>query len=70
MDHCAYRKYKEYKAHYPDWDIQPTYDRSMYWKYVICKYQHQLKDLYHSELPHFPTTWKDITKEEAIDSLS
>jgi hypothetical protein len=26
--------------------------------------------LHHAELPHLPTTWNDITKEEAIDSLS
>ena len=70
MDHCAYRKYKEYKAHYPDWYIQPTYDTSKYWMYVLCKYQHQLKDMYHTALPHLPTTWNDITKEEAIASLS
>ena len=65
-----YRYYKEYKTHHPDWYIQPTYDTSKYWMYVLCKYQHQLKDMYDTELPHLPTTWKDITKEEAIDSLS
>jgi hypothetical protein len=65
-----YKDYKEYKAHYPDWYIQPTYDTSKYWMYVLCKYQQQLTDLYCSTLPHLPTTWNDITKEEAIDSLS
>ena len=70
LDTLAFRKYKEYKAHYPEWYIQPTYDTSKYWMYVICKYQHQLKDMYHTALPHIPTTWNDITKEEAIDSLS
>ena len=64
------RLYKEYKTHHPDWYIQTTYDASKYWMYVLCTYQHQLKDLYHAELPHLPTTWNDITKEEAIDSLS
>jgi hypothetical protein len=68
-DQLVFKNYKEYKTHYPDWDIQPTYDTSKYWMYVLCKYQHQLKDLYHAELPHLPTTWNDITKEEAIDSL-
>ena len=63
------RLYKEYKTHHPNWDIQPTYDTSKYWMYVLCKYQHQLKDLYNSALPHLPTTWNNITKEEAIDSL-
>ena len=64
------RLYKEYKTHHPDWYIQPTYDTSKYWMYVLCKYQRQLKDFYHAELPHLPTTWNDITNEEAIDSLS
>jgi hypothetical protein len=66
----AYKDYKDYKTHYPDWYIQPTYDTSKYWMYVLCKYQHQLKDMYDAELPHLPITWKDITKEEAIYSLS
>jgi hypothetical protein len=66
----AYKDYKDYKTHYPDWYIQPTYDTSKYWMYVLCKYQHQLKDLQCSTLPHLPTTWYNITKEEAIDSLS
>ena len=69
FDHVVFRNYNEYKTHYPDWNIQPTYDTSKYWMYVLCKYQHQLKDMYHAELPHLPTTWNDITKEEAIASL-
>lgn len=63
------RKYKEYKTHYPNWDIQPTYDTSKYWMYVMCTYQHKLKDFYRLKLPHIPSSWNDITLEDALNSL-
>lgn len=64
-----WRKYKEYQTHYPQWDIQPTYDTSKYWMYVMCTYQHKLKDFYRLKLPHIPSSWNDITLEDAINSL-
>jgi hypothetical protein len=62
-------KHTFFLASPPEWYIQPTYDTPKYWVYVLCKYQHQLKNLYSLELSHLPTTWNDITQEEAIDSL-
>ncbi|VDH97491.1 Hypothetical predicted protein [Mytilus galloprovincialis] len=64
------RQYKDYKKHYPDWDIQPTHDTSKYWMYVMCTYQQKLTDRYRRKtLPDIPTIWFGITLEEAINSL-
>ena len=48
------RPYKDYKKHFLDWDIQPTYDTSKYWVYVLRTYQHQFKRHYHAQLPKIP----------------
>ncbi|VDI83409.1 Hypothetical predicted protein [Mytilus galloprovincialis] len=64
------RQYKDYKKHYPDWDIQPTYDTSKYWMYVMCTYKQKLTDIYQRKtLPDIPAIWYDITLEEALNSL-
>lgn len=65
-----WRFYKDYKIHFPDWEIQPTYDTSKYWMWVLCKYKHELIDLYDAELPNIPSSWLNITKEKAIRSLT
>lgn len=64
-----WRQYKDYQTHYPQWDIQPTFDTSKYWMYVMCTYQHKLKDYYRLKLPHIPSSWNDITLEDALNSL-
>lgn len=64
------RYYKEYKKHFPDWDIVPSHDTSKYWMWVMFKYQNELKDYYGLKEPNLPATWKLIKKEEAIKSLS
>ncbi|XP_052068787.1 interferon-induced very large GTPase 1-like [Mytilus californianus] len=65
-----YRYYREYKKHFPDWDIVPSSDTSKYWMWVMSKYPNELKERYSVEEPNLPATWKLITKQEAIDSLS
>lgn len=65
-----WRFYKDYKIHFPDWKIQPTYDTSKYWMWVLCKYKHELIDLYDAELPNIQSSWLNITKEKAIRSLT
>lgn len=64
------RYYKDYKSHFPEWDIVPSSDKSKYWMWVMCKYQDELKEIHDVEKPNLPETWKIITKEEAIESLS
>ncbi|CAG2206570.1 unnamed protein product [Mytilus edulis] len=64
------RYYREYKKHFPDWDIIPSHDTSKYWMWVMCKFPNELKKNYSVEEPKLPATWKLITKQEAIDSLS
>lgn len=61
--------YKNFKTHFPDWDIPPNSDTSKYWMWVICKYQHELIKMHNTQLPDIPINWKSITKEIAIDSL-
>ncbi|CAC5363000.1 unnamed protein product [Mytilus coruscus] len=64
------RYYKEYKTHFPGWDIVPSSDKSKYWMWVMNKYQNELKERYKVEKANLPESWKTITKEEAIESLS
>ncbi|XP_063417018.1 interferon-induced very large GTPase 1-like [Mytilus trossulus] len=61
--------YKNYKEHYPDWDIPPNSDVSKYWMWVTCKFKDQLKEMYNTEAPDIPENWWLVQKEEAIQSL-
>ncbi|CAG2192339.1 unnamed protein product [Mytilus edulis] len=49
-------KYKNYKEHYPDWDIPPNSDVSKYWMWVMCTYKEQLKEMYSTDDPDIPRT--------------
>lgn len=61
--------YKQFKTHFPDWDIAPNADTSKYWMWVTCKYQNELIKMHNTQLPDIPINWKSITKQIAIDSL-
>ncbi|VDI57935.1 Hypothetical predicted protein [Mytilus galloprovincialis] len=62
-------KFRDYKRNFPDWDIPPNSDVSMYWIWVITRYEEQLKEMYDSEEPRIPKYWKSISKKSALDSL-
>lgn len=64
------RKYREYKKHFPDWDIPHSHDKSEYWMWIMCKYKDQLTQMYGKELPDIPETWPLISKEQALESLT
>ncbi|XP_071150302.1 interferon-induced very large GTPase 1-like [Mytilus edulis] len=69
-DNEEWKFYKEYKKRHPDWDIFPSSDVSRYWMWVICRYHHQLVEMYSIEHPDIPSDWWKITKEQAIKSIS
>ncbi|XP_063417022.1 interferon-induced very large GTPase 1-like [Mytilus trossulus] len=62
-------KLRDYKRNFPDWDIPPHSDVSLYWIWVITRYGEELKEMYDSEEPIIPKYWKSISKERALDSL-
>lgn len=62
--------YKEYKQHFPSWDILPNANASDYWKWVMCKFKKEFTDKYNALEPDIPENWWLITKQKAIDSLS
>ncbi|XP_063446798.1 interferon-induced very large GTPase 1-like [Mytilus trossulus] len=64
------KPYKQYKRYFPDWDISPTSDTSKYWMWVMFRFQHELMLHHVAKLPDMPKSWRRITKEEAINSLS
>ncbi|CAG2243127.1 unnamed protein product [Mytilus edulis] len=62
-------KYKNYKDHFPDWDIPPNSDVSKYWMWVMCRYKDQLTQMYDTDDPDIPENWWVISKEDALNSL-
>ncbi|XP_063447943.1 interferon-induced very large GTPase 1-like [Mytilus trossulus] len=60
---------RDYKRNFPDWDIPPNSDVSLYWIWVITRFREQLKEMYDSEEPIIPKYWKSISKKRALDSL-
>lgn len=64
------RKYREYKKHYPHWDIPHSHDKSQYWMWMMCKFKDQLAKMYSKEQPDIPENWPLITKAQALESLS
>lgn len=63
------RKYRDYRTHFPDWDICPSSDDSKYWIWIFVKFQKELKEMHNAEFPDYPNEWDSITKAEAIASL-
>ncbi|MED6258932.1 hypothetical protein ATANTOWER_014517 [Ataeniobius toweri] len=63
--------YKNYKETYPNWDIRPdvSLEASDYWKYVMAKYNNEFAAAYMANPADIPTFWKNITKEQAKESL-
>uniref|UniRef100_A0A8C5QDM0 VLIG-type G domain-containing protein n=1 Tax=Leptobrachium leishanense TaxID=445787 RepID=A0A8C5QDM0_9ANUR len=63
--------YKDYRTIYPDWNIQPdpSLESSDYWKYVFVKFNDQFAKEYKAEPAKLPAGWREITKEQALESL-
>ncbi|XP_063791244.1 LOW QUALITY PROTEIN: interferon-induced very large GTPase 1-like [Pseudophryne corroboree] len=63
--------YKEYRAYYPDWVIQPdaTINSSDYWKYIFVQFNKKFAETYDAKPAVLPNDWKRTTREQALQSL-
>ncbi|CAG2250328.1 unnamed protein product [Mytilus edulis] len=61
--------FKDYKTIYPDWDIPPYPETSVYWKRFCCEYQQCLEKQYGMPIT-IPDHWKRFSKEDAINSIT
>ncbi|XP_077303248.1 up-regulator of cell proliferation-like [Lithobates pipiens] len=63
--------YKEYRTYYPDWTIQPdsSIESSDYWKFIYVKFNQEFAKEYRAQPAEFPDIWKQITREQALQSL-
>lgn len=65
--------YRDYKTYLPNWDIAPTsnmHDTSKYWMWFVATYKDKLKNHYDYKIDHIPSSWSNITKSEAKQSLN
>ncbi|KAM8746803.1 interferon-induced very large GTPase 1-like [Acanthopagrus schlegelii] len=63
--------YKRYTEIYPDWRIPPdaSLEATDYWKYVLAKFNDKFAEAYNAKPADIPITWKNITYEQAEESL-
>ncbi|XP_073331582.1 interferon-induced very large GTPase 1-like [Pagrus major] len=63
--------YKDYTEIFPDWKIAPdaSLQASDYWKYVLAKFNDKFAEAYYAKPADIPITWKNITYEQAEESL-
>ncbi|XP_073331726.1 up-regulator of cell proliferation-like [Pagrus major] len=63
--------YKDYTKIFPDWKIAPdaSLQASDYWKYVLAKFNDEFAEAYDAKPADIPVTWKNITYEQAEESL-
>ncbi|XP_073330800.1 interferon-induced very large GTPase 1-like [Pagrus major] len=66
-----YHPYKRYTEIFPDWKIAPdaSLQASDYWKYVLAKFNDKFAEAYNAKAADIPVTWKNITYEQAEESL-
>ncbi|XP_064425510.1 LOW QUALITY PROTEIN: up-regulator of cell proliferation-like [Latimeria chalumnae] len=63
--------YKNYRKYYPEWEIQgdPSIEASDYWKYVMVQFNKQFAESYKAKEADIPSGWKNITADQALNSL-
>ncbi|KAK2871446.1 hypothetical protein Q8A67_023973 [Cirrhinus molitorella] len=63
--------YKEYKKIYKNWriDLDSSINATAYWKYVMAQFNEQFADEYDAKPADIPSSWKDITKDKAKETL-
>ncbi|XP_062240585.1 interferon-induced very large GTPase 1-like [Platichthys flesus] len=63
--------YKRYKEIFSDWNIPAdgSYEASDYWKYVMATFNEEFAKEHSAKPADIPTTWKDITRLQAQQSL-
>lgn len=64
-------KFRNYKTYNPSWNIPPdnNLSESKYWAWYVCKFEEQIKSRYDVKYPTLSDDWKEITKDDAIQSL-
>ncbi|VDH90445.1 Hypothetical predicted protein [Mytilus galloprovincialis] len=68
----VYHPYSTYKTYMKDWDIEPLGDmsNSKYWNWFMAKFSEQLANYFKKKQSKIPASWKSLTVEEAVQSLS
>ncbi|XP_078508728.1 interferon-induced very large GTPase 1-like isoform X2 [Lissotriton helveticus] len=63
--------YKDYRAYFPDWCIQPdaSIEASDYWKFVFKQFNKQFAEMYSAGPANLPSDWKRISKKQAKKSI-
>ena len=68
-----YHKYNNYYKFYPHWKITPnaSASASLYWKWFVANYTREIAKKIGAKEANtsIPSDWKEITKEQAIESL-
>ena len=70
-DDWTWHSYRDYKKYFKEWEIAPcaTVDCTKYWMWFTAKYRTRLEEYYklNFDIPH---SWKDLSEQEALDSLN
>ncbi|XP_061444298.1 interferon-induced very large GTPase 1-like isoform X2 [Rhineura floridana] len=66
-----FHPYKDYRAYYPEWCIQPdpSINASDYWKFIFKEFNHEFARHYNAEPADLPADWYDITQKQALEAL-
>ncbi|XP_053550715.1 up-regulator of cell proliferation [Bombina bombina] len=66
-----FHPYKDYRAIYPDWAIQPdpSIKSSDYWNFIFTQFNEQFAKEYNAKPAKLPEGWQDITTNEALIGL-
>ena len=69
---CTYsHNMRKYKTYQPTWEILSNSDSpsSKYWAWCMVQFSKPLADQYGVKAPDFPESWRNLKKEDALDSL-
>ncbi|XP_053390508.1 interferon-induced very large GTPase 1-like [Mercenaria mercenaria] len=64
--------YRDYKNFLPEWDIPPSsnmHDTSKFWMWFVATFKKDLHNYYDYKVENVPSSWDEITKEQAKESL-
>ncbi|XP_061072155.1 interferon-induced very large GTPase 1 [Conger conger] len=68
-----YLPFRDYQLVYPNWNIPEevsgSRELSVYWKYVLARYNSKFAREYQCQPAQLPEEWFSITQEEAIENL-
>ncbi|KAA0706329.1 Interferon-induced very large GTPase 1 [Triplophysa tibetana] len=67
-----WREYSRAGGVYANWSITPDLSELFYWKWFVCRFQKDLEEYYEKTFQgrgSIPDRWREITQQEAIESL-